>query len=122
MKTEDLLNTAGETFEYGRIYLTAQKKLIRLEVAEKMAKATSALITAMALGFFLSLFTVFLSIAVGLWLGEVWASYPLAFLVVTLFYGVLGGLAYLFRIQMITNPVLMLILQTVLDDDDDESK
>lgn len=121
MKTEDLLSTAGETFEYGRIYLTNQKKLIRLEVAEKMAKTTSSLITALVMGFFLSLFTIFLSIAVGFWLGKIWASYPLAFLVVTLFYAVLGGLAYLFRTQMITNPVLVLILKTVLDDDDDEN-
>lgn len=120
MKTEDLLNTAGETFEYGRIYLTNQKKMIRLEVAEKMAKTTSSLITAMVMGFFLSLFTIFFSIAIGFWLGKIWASYPLAFLAVTAFYGVLGGLAYIFRTSLITNPVLVLILTTILDDDIDE--
>lgn len=120
MKTENLLNTAGETFEYGRIYITNQKKLIRLEVAEKMAKTTSSLVTGMVMFFFLSLFIIFLSIAAGLWLGEIWKSYPLAFLIVTLFYGVLGGLAYIFKNQMITNPVLVLILNTVLDDHDDD--
>ena len=121
MKTEEFLSTAGETFEYGRIYLTNQKKLIRLEIAEKMAKTTSALITAMVMGFFLALFTIFLSIAAGFWLGKIWASYSLGFLVITLFYGILGGLAYFFRTPMVTNPILMLILNTVLDDDDEDA-
>jgi uncharacterized membrane protein YqjE len=120
MKTEDLLSTAGETFEYGRIYMTNQKKLIRLEVAEKMAKTTSSLVTGMMMFFFLSLFIIFLSIAAGFWLGKIWSSYSLAFLMVTLFYAILGGLAFLFRKQMITNPVLVLILNTVLDDDDSD--
>lgn len=121
MKTEDLLSTAGETFEYGRIYLSNQKRLIRLEVAEKLAKTTSSLVTVTVLALLGSFFMLFLSIAGGFWLGSILGSYALGFLVITAIYGLFGGFMYFMRASLVTNPILMYILNTILDDDDDDN-
>lgn len=115
MKTEELLASTGETFEYARQYIDQQKQLILLEVAEKTAKTTSSLITSAIIGFLAVLFLIMLSITVGFWLGKIWDSYAAAFLVITGFYAMLGLTIYFFQKQFITNPILDKVLSELLD-------
>ena len=116
MKTEELLQSTGETFEYARQYVQQQKELIKLEIAEKTAKTISSLVTIAVLAFLAAIFLIMLSIALGLWLGEMWGSYGAAFLIVAAVYGILGGIVYFFQQSGVTNPILNKILSEMLDD------
>ncbi len=115
MKTDQMLSAVGETVEYGRQYIEQQKDYIRLEVAEKLAKTTSKLVTMAVVSFLAIMVLILLSVTIGFWLGSVWDSYALAFLCVTGFYALLAVVFYFFRREMVTNPVLSMIIGEMLD-------
>ena len=113
--TETFLESAGETAEYARQYVKLQLDYLRLETAEKVAKASSALITVLAVAF-LGLFALLmLTLAAGFYLGQLWGSYPLAFLCVAGFYLVLALLVWLFKDRLLTNPLLTTIIRSFFD-------
>ena len=115
---EEILHSAGETVEYARQYLQQQGDIIRLEAAERVAKVTSSLITAMVLGVIALLVMVMLSIAAGFWLASELASPAQAFLLIAVAYVLLGGLLFILRRTIITNPSLDFVLDAFFDDDD----
>jgi len=115
MKTEKLLSTTGETIEYAKIYIEQQKEYFKLETSKRLAKTTSNLATVAVLAFLGFMVIIFLSLAVGFLLGQYWNSYGLAFLVITLFYVVIGLVIFFFKRQIITNPILSLVIREMLD-------
>ena len=118
--TEEVLHTAGETVEYARQYLQQQGDIIRLEAAERTARVTSSLITAIVLAVLGLLVLVMLSIAAGFWLAQTLGSAALAFLCIAGVYAVVATLLYVFKRQLITNPALNFVLTAFFDEDDDE--
>ena len=115
MQTEKILSSAGETFEYARIYMEQQGEYLRLEASKRMAKSISQLVTFLVVTFLGMLVLIFLTLAIGLLLGKMWGSYGLAFLVLTAFYAVAAILIYSFRSQVITNPIVKIIVSNLLD-------
>ena len=115
MKTEELLSSTGETFEYARIYAEQQKEYLRLEVSKRIAKTTSALVTVAVISFFAFMVILFLSISVGFLLGNLWGSYGVAFLLLTGIYALAAILIYFFKKRLITNPIVSLIIKDLLD-------
>ncbi len=113
--TDEVLASAGETFEYARHYIKQQGDYIRLEAAERISKTTSAMVTAMVLSIFSLLVLIMLSLAAAFWLGGVLGSYAEAFLIVSVAYCLLGALVYLFRQQLVTKPTLKLMLNAFFD-------
>lgn len=113
--TDELLENIGETTEYARTYAEKQFDYIRLEVAERTAKVTSTLITVIAVTFFVLLVIIMLSFTLGFYLGDLLKSYPLGFLIVTGIYFVVALLVYALRRQIVTNPILHLIIKAMLD-------
>ena len=105
-ETEKILQSAGESVEYARQYFQQQVELIRLEAAERTAMITSAFITAIVIATFALFGLLLLSIATGIWLGNLWQSYPKAFLVIAGFYFIVGFIVYFFRKSLVVNPVL----------------
>lgn len=112
---EEVLQTAGETFEYANQYVQKQIELFKLESAEKIAKSTSSIITLAVIGFLATLVTIMLSIAVGFALGDMLGSYALGFLVITGIYTIIALLVYSFKRQLVTNPVLSAVLESFFD-------
>ena len=112
---DELLASAGETVEYAKQYLKLQGDYIRLEAAERISQTTSAIVTAMVLGVFSLLVLIMLSLALAFWIGGKTGSYAQAFLLVSAAYGLMGGLLYLFRRVLITNPTLKLVLNAFFD-------
>jgi hypothetical protein len=109
---------AGEIFGYAKLYGEQQVKLVKLDLAERFSKVTSGLALLMVL-FVLGLFILLLlSIAVGLYLGNTWSSYSLAFLVLSGFYAVVGILLIAFKRKLIINPILSLVINEMLDQDE----
>jgi len=115
MKAEELLTTAGETVEYAKIYIEQQKDYFRLETSKRLAKTTSNLVTVAVLAFLSFMVLIFLTIAIGFLLGSYFGSYGLAFLGLTVFYLILSILIFYFKKQIITNPILTLIIREMLD-------
>ena len=122
MKTpEEILHSAGETVEYARQYIHQQGDIIRLEAAERTAKVTSSLITAMVLGIIGLLVLVMLSIAIGFWLSSITGSPAKAFLIIAIAYIIIGTLLFFFRRAIITNPSLDFVLDAFFDQNDQPS-
>lgn len=117
--TDDLLTSAGETFEYARHYIKLQGDYIRLEAAERISKTTSAMVTAMVLGIFSLLVLIMLSLAAAFWLGDNMGSYAKAFLIVSAAYCFIGSVVYIFRKRLITHPTLKLMLNAFFEDETD---
>lgn len=113
--TDEILASAGETFEYARHYIKQQGDYIRLEAAERISRTTSAMVTALVLGIFSMLVIIMLSLAAAFWLASKIGSYAEAFLLVSAIYCVMGGITYLFRRQLVTRPTLKLMLNAFFD-------
>lgn len=113
--TDEILASAGESYEYARQYIKLQGDYIRLEAAERISKTTSAMVTALVLGIFSMLVIIMLSLAAAFWLAGKVGSYAEAFLIVSAAYCVLGGTMYLFRRQLVTRPTLKLMLNAFFD-------
>lgn len=118
--TDDLLTSAGETFEYARHYIKLQGDYIRLEAAERISKTTSAMVTALVLGIFSLVVLIMLSLAAAFWLGDKMGSYAQAFLIVSVAYSFIGSVVYIFRRRLITNPTLKLMLNAFFEDETEE--
>lgn len=115
MKTEELLSSTGETFEYARLYAEQQVDYLRLEASKRTAKATSQLVTLAVISFLGFMVILFFSISVGFLLGSLWGSYGLSFLFITGFYALAAILVYFFKKQLITNPIVAMIITDLLD-------
>lgn len=113
--SEEILQTAGETFEYANQYVQKQIELFKLESAEKVAKSTSSIITLAVIGFLVSLVTIMLSITIGFAIGEMLGSYALGFLIITGIYTLIALVVYFFKRQLVTNPVLAAVLESFFD-------
>ncbi len=112
---DDILQQAGESFEYANQYVQKQIDLLKLESAERVAKATSSLITLAVLFFLAALVFIMLSISLGFWLGTVVGSYATGFLIVTGIYALLGLIVFFFKRVFVTNPILSKVLESFFD-------
>lgn len=114
-----LSEQAGEIFGYVKVYGEQQVKLIKLDLAERFSKVTAGLALMMVL-FVVVLFILLLfSIALGLYLGEKWESYTTAFLALSGFYVCIGLLLVVFRKILIVNPILAMMINEMMDQDDE---
>jgi Putative Actinobacterial Holin-X, holin superfamily III len=113
--TDEILSSAGETFEYARQYVKQQGDYIRLEAAERISRTTSAMVTALVLGIFSMLVLIMLSLAAAFWLGSELGSYPQAFMIVAGAYCLMGLIMFAFRKKFVTIPTLKLVLNAFFD-------
>jgi len=111
----DILQQAGESFEYANQYVQKQIDLLKLEGAERVAKTTSSLITMAVLFFFAAMVLIMLSLSLGFWLGSLLNSYALSFLILAGIYATVGLLVYFFKNQLLTNPILTQVLQSLFE-------
>lgn len=115
MKTEQLLSATGETIEYAKLYFEQKSDYLKLEVAKQSAKTTSSLITAAVLGILGLIVLFLLTLSIGFYLGEAIGSYGTAFLILTGVFALIGLVIYFFKRQIITNPLLSMVIKNMLD-------
>ena len=120
--TDEILTSAGETFEYARHYIKQQGDYIRLEAAERISKTTAAMVTAMVLSIFSLLVLIMLSLAAAFWIGARLGSYPQAFLILSVAYSALGSLIYVYRKQFVAKPTLKLMLNAFFERETQQSE
>ncbi len=114
--TEEVLQSAGETITYLREYLRLQLDYLRLDLAERTAKVASALVAVLAVGALLSFSLFMATVALALFLGQLWGSYALGFLAVAGLYASLAVLLSIFKEQWLTNPLLGRLLRAFFND------
>ncbi|SRR5690606_1277820 len=115
MNPNELMSSAGETLEYAKQYIRQQIDYLRLETAEKIAKATSSLITAMIVSILVFMVLILLSIGLAFYLGALFDSYPLAFLSIGGFYAVIAAVVIALKKKLITNPVLNIVIKNIME-------
>lgn len=112
MKLQDgVTETAGEAYGYAKAYIEQQLEYTKLDIAERLSIAISSAITAIVvvqLAFFVA---GFLSIALGIYLGQRMGSYAQSFLIVGGIYAVITFIIVLFRRPLVTNPVVSRIIK-----------
>lgn len=112
MKLQDgVTETAGEAYGYAKAYIEQQLEYTKLDIAERLSIAISSAITAIVvvqLAFFVA---GFLSIALGIYLGQRMGSYAQSFLIVGGIYAAITFIIVLFRRPLVTNPVVSRIIK-----------
>ena len=109
------MEKSGEMYAYMQEYIKLQLEYFKLDAAEKTGKVISSLIVIgifMLIGGFI---LMMLSLAAGMYMGKLFGSYPLAFLVLMGFYLLLGIVLFLFRDKWITTPVIRSIINDFFD-------
>lgn len=120
LNKEELLEQTGETLEYARQFINKKIDLLQLETAERSAKATASLVTIGSIAILSLFLLLMLSIAFAFAIAQFLQSYALGFLLVSLLYAFALVGIYIFKQQLITNPILSFILNAFFDDDDEE--
>lgn len=113
--SEEILESSGELVEYSKFYADRQLYLAKLEVAERLASIMSSMITAAIVGTLALLVVVFMTIGAGFYLTAYFDSYLLGFGAMALFYGLLVIISWVFRRQLITNPVVSTVIQKMFE-------
>lgn len=96
-------------------YLNQRLLLLRLEVTEKLSKALAAFIKHCVLLVLFTIFFVFASIALALYIGEIFDSDVLGFLTVGGGFLVLFILAFLMRKPLIEKPFVNKIIRILFE-------
>lgn len=111
-----LLERAGETFGYLQQHIQKRLELYQLEITEWSVRIISSLTALFLISGFLGLIVLFGSLAIGFFLSEWLGSQGLAFLILTGFYLLLTIIIFVFRRQLITHPILHLLLKEIQEE------
>lgn len=117
-----LLERAGETFGYLQQYVEKQLELYQLEITERVVQLLSSLITYFLLLTIFGLVVLFGSMAAAFYLAAAFGSQGLGFLIVMGIYALLAVLLFVFRRQVILNPVLQMVLGSMQGNDKPEDQ
>ena len=103
-----------------RLYIKAEKysstslELLKLNAIDKTADVIASLALLLCLFMVFAMFTLFITVGIGLLLGKLLNSYALGFFCISGFYIVLGFTLYQFRHKFIKDPVSGLIIRKLL--------
>jgi formate/nitrite transporter FocA (FNT family) len=118
--TENLMEDLGEGIGYVRAFVEQEIESAKLTAAEKISIATSTMITGFILSLLAGVSLLFLSVALGLFLGRVLASMAFGFLIVGCLYLLLLLGVYIFRKRLITDNIVEAVIQFLFHDEDEE--
>ena len=109
----DFLEELGKLNVYAQSYLKDQVEYAKIRVTEESIKTISSLTHIIVLSSLSLLVIFFLSIVLGLFLGEKLESYVFGFLLVSLFYVVLMLTYIIFRKRLVTNPIAKTLIKRI---------
>ena len=113
---------AEEMAEHVKDYVNTRIDQVKLSMAEKVSKVMAALIAGMFVVVLFFLFVVFGSIAaayaIGLWLGKMW----LGFLIIAVFYLLVGIITWLAKERLLRIPIMNAIIRQLFHSEDNEEE
>ena len=95
-------------------YAKTTVELTKLTVIDKSADVLSSVTVLIAIGIVFALFTLFLNLALGLYLGKLFGDYYLGFLIVSAFYLILCLFIYLIKEKYIKATIANLVITKLL--------
>ena len=95
-------------------YSKTSIELLKLNVISKSADVLSSITSIIAVGIVVALFTLFINIGVGLYIGKLLGDYYLGFFAVSGFYLVLAILIYSMKEKYIKRKIMDLIISKLL--------
>ena len=79
--------------------------LLKLNMVEKTADIVSSVASGVTVILIVAMFTLFLNIGLGLWIGELLQSNYLGFLIVSGFYLIVAIVIYFYQDRLLKNPI-----------------
>jgi hypothetical protein len=79
--------------------------LLKLNVVEKTADIVSSVTSGLTVILIVAMFTLFLNIGLGLWIGELLQSNYMGFLIVSGFYLIVAIVIYFYQNRLLKNPI-----------------
>ncbi len=114
---EDKTTPVELLLERAQAYTKTSIKLFKFKATEKIAELVSNLASGFVIMTVLALFFVNLNIGIALligdWLGRLW----MGFILLSVFYCLIGLIVYLFRDKWIKRPINNLIIRQLIDDE-----
>ena len=101
-------------FEKAEDYSKTSIELLKLNVISKSADVLSTIISLIAIGIVVALFTLFINIGLGLYIGKLLGDYYLGFFAVSGFYFLLAILIYSVKEKYIKEKITDLIISKLL--------
>jgi high-affinity Fe2+/Pb2+ permease len=117
---ETTFNKAEELAENLKVYLDNRLDAIKFGTAEKTSNIIANILAGAIVALIFFFFVVFASISMAFVLVELTGKFWLGFLIVALFYFVLGLIIWLARVKIIRLPIMNSILQQLIINDDGE--
>ena len=109
-----------EMAQHVKDYVNTRIAQVKLSVAEKVSKLIAVLIAGMFVVVVLFLFVVFGSIAaayaIGIWLGKMW----LGFLIVAVFYLLIGILTWWAKERLLRIPIMNAIIRQLFHNEEND--
>ena len=105
------MESTGEAYGYVKAYIEQQVEYAKLDVAERISTAISSAITTIVVLQLVFFFCGFLSIALGIYVGQRMDSYVKGFLLVGGIYALFTIVLIIFRRPLVTNPVVSRIIK-----------
>ncbi|MFW6352293.1 MAG: phage holin family protein [Bacteroidota bacterium] len=97
-------------------YLNTRILLLRLELSERFAKSLAALFKGIVLLMLFGIFLIFASIALALWIGDVfWNSVTAGFLAMAGFYLLIALIFAIFSKPLLENPFMNRVIKTLFE-------
>ena len=115
---EDKTTPVEVLLERAQAFTQTSIQLFKLKATAKLAEVLSNMASGFAVLILLVLFFVNLNIGIALLIGESLGKAWLGFVIVSMVYGCIGLLVYLFRHRWIKNPVRESIISQLLKEDD----
>lgn len=101
-------------YEKAKKYTETSLELFRLNAIDKTADVSSSLMARIAIVMVVAMFTLFINIGISLFIGKMLGEYYLGFMIVSLFYLIIGLILYFFSHQLIKTPITNLVIDKLL--------
>ncbi|WP_374549976.1 hypothetical protein [Flavobacterium sp.] len=111
---ENIANNIELLYDRAEKYTSTSVKLLKLNAVDKTSDLVASLSLVTALIAILAIFSLFINIAISLYLGKILNDYALSFLIVSGFYLFIGILVFIFREKWIKIPIGNLIISKLM--------
>ncbi|MBZ9650911.1 hypothetical protein [Psychroflexus montanilacus] len=107
-------NSIEMLFDKAKIFAETNLNLLTLNVIDKVAEVLSSFASRIFIAFAVTMLTLFLNVAISLYVGEQLDHYYLGFLIVSVFYLIVAIVLFAFRKNLIETPIANLIISKLL--------
>lgn len=111
---ENMATSVDKLYEKAKDYTETSAELLALKAVDKSADVLSSLTAIILIVIVVAMFTLFINIGLGLFIGKLLNQYYLGFFIVSAFYLVLALVLYVYKVELIKSPVANLIITKLL--------